>query len=304
MSIEMTLSKVGKVLDKAMMSVRNVVKAMCSKSFSGNFRYGHTPMASQYLVLAFDGFMAFLSLFISIHLRIGMDFLDYTPLYILKNMLVFGLVSASIFLWLQTNQAFWRYTTIEDVLPVFLSAALANLLFFPLMMLMNQEDFLPYSILVINVFVLSFSLLIPRFLCRMTYNQKISKIKQFETVKRNVPGAPKVLLVGNISSVEAFCREVEENEEIDFNFDPVGILTLDQAEMGRAIRGIPILGELRDISAVTKELKTEGIYPKQIVLTDKTLPELAKGFIMRYAKSTGTMLLHVLFQYSFNQISE
>ena len=233
-----------------------------------------------------------------------MDFLGYTPLYILKNMFVFGLVSTSIFLWLQTNQAFWRYTTVDDILPIFLSVLLANLLFFPLMMLMNQEDFLPYSILVINVFVLSFSLMIPRFLCRMTYNQKVSKIKQFDVIKHNVSDAPKVLLVGSLSSVEAFCRELEENEEIDFNFDPVGILTVGQTEMGRTIKGIPILGELRDINEITKELKAEGICPKQILLTDKTLPDAAKRFIARYARSTGAMLLHVLFQYSFNQVSE
>ena len=311
MSIETMLSKVGKILDSMFFSLKKTFTSVfewgenTNNQRSGQYR--HTSTTSPYFVLAFDAFLAFLSLFISIHLRIGMDFLDYSPSYILKNMLVFSLVSTSIFLWLQTYQAFWRYTTIEDMSPIFLSVILANLLFFPLMMLMNQGDFLPYSVLIINVFVLSICLMIPRFLCKMVYNQKLSKIQKFDAIVRNksqTTYVPRVLLIGNVESVEAFSREVISNDDVSFNLAPIGILTLEQADIGRTIKGIPILGELRDIDKIMQTLAKEGVPPEQLVIAEKQLSDGAKKFIIRYAQKANILLLHAIFQFSFCKVAD
>lgn len=317
MSIESALSKFGRFLDSTVSSIQKTIKVMFASHKEHNKRrsFGHHPrmkhpsssMTSPYAILIFDTFLAFLAIFISIHLRIGMDFLDYSPIYILKNMLVFGLVSSSMFLWLQTHQSFWRYTTVEDMTPIFLSVILSNFLFFPLMMLMNQEDFLPYSVLIINIFVLSFMLMIPRFLSRMIYNQRISKIKRFDSITKRTEQAsdvPEVLLIGNSDSVEAFFREVISNDDVSFNFDPVGILTLDQADEGRIIKGVPILGELRDINKIIRTLNKDGVFPRQIVISEKNLPENAKKFLIRYVQDHGLLLMHVMFQCTFNTVSE
>lgn len=312
MSIETTFAKFGKLLDKAYSNTKNIVRLLFSTSDSRRKRNGYhnqqsTRGYSPYLILIFDSFVAFLSLFISIHLRIGMDFLDYSPMYILKNMFVFGLVSASVFSWIQTYQTFWRYTSVEDMVPIFISVILANALFFPLMMLMNQEDFLPYSILVINAFVLSFMLMVPRFLSRILYNQKIKKQKKFDAIiKRSETSSeiPDVLLIGNIDSAEAFFREVVSNEDVTFNFNPVGILLIDQMEIGRVIKGIPILGELRDISVIMRNLHKEGKFPRQIVITEKILSDNAKRFLIKFSQEHGILLMHAMFQCTFNTVSQ
>lgn len=311
MSIEASLSKIGKILDRGFFNIKKIFVSIFEWIEAANSQksasYRHSSTTSPYFLLAFDAFLAFLSLFISIHLRIGMDFLDYSPAYILKNMLVFSLVSTSIFLWLQTYQAFWRYTTIEDMTPIFLSVILANLLFFPLMMLMNQGDFLPYSVLIINVFVLSISLMFPRFLCRIVYNQKLSKIQKFDAIVQNktqTTYVPRVLLIGNLESVEAFSREVISNDDVSFNLAPLGILTLDQADIGRTIKGIPILGELRDIDKVMQTLAKEGVAPEQLVIAEKQLSDRAKKFLIRYAQKSNILLLHAIFQFSFCKVAE
>lgn len=312
MSIETTFAKFGKILDKAYSSIKSIVKLLFSTSNSRRKRdhYHNQKLVrgySPYFILIFDSFVAFLSLFISIHLRIGMDFLDYSPIYILKNMLVFGLVSASVFSWIQTYQTFWRYTSVEDMIPIFISVILANTLFFPLMMLMNQEDFLPYSVLIINAFVLSFMLLIPRFLSRILYNQKIKKQKRFDSILRRsetTSEVPDVLLVGNIDSAEAFFREIVSNEDVTFNFNSVGILLIDQMEIGRVIKGIPILGELRDISLIMRNLNKEGIFPRQIVITEKMISDNAKRFLVKFAQEHGILVMHAMFQCTFNTVSQ
>ncbi|MBQ7524697.1 MAG: hypothetical protein IJT08_03760 [Alphaproteobacteria bacterium] len=307
MSIENVLSKVGRALDGAVSFCGKVLRRVFARKHKGGSdKAPHSGAVSPYTTLAFDSVLAFLSIFISIHLRIGMDFLDYSPAYILKNMFVFGLVSSSVFLWLQTYQSFWRHTTIEDMPPIFLSVILSNLLFFPLMMLMNRNDFLPYSVLFVNIFVLSIMLIVPRFLCRMMYNQQQSKMKRFGNAdRRGTPvDIPKVLLVGSSSSIETFFGEVVANDDVTFNFEPVGILSLEQTDVGHTIRGIPVLGELRDIQLVFRELNRSGVSPKQLVISEKMLPESAKKFLIRYAEAHDLLLLHVIFRCTLGTVSE
>ncbi|MDR3031461.1 MAG: hypothetical protein LBU35_03705 [Holosporales bacterium] len=306
MSIESKLSKLGKLMDKFFSKLYKSFSSMESEKHTKSNNAQHSSLNFSYAILTFDSFVAFLSVFISIHLRIGMDFLDYSPSYIVKNMFVFALVSASVFLWLQTHQTFWKYTSIEDMTPIFLSVILSNVIFFPLMILMNQEDFLPYSVLIINVFVLTFLLLIPRFLARMIYNQRINKMKRFDNITRREKqlDIPKVLLIGNTESIDVFLREVVINDEVSFNCKPVGILTLTPADIGRIIKGVPIVGDIRNLIGVLKELNASGESPSQLVMTEKTMPDNVKKFLVKYVQDHGLLLMHVIHQYTFNTVSE
>lgn len=307
MSFETSLSKIGRILDKMHKKTINTVGNLFfdkKANTSGKIPYGSH---SQYAILLFDSFLAFLSLFVSIHLRIGMDFLDYSSLYITKNMLVFGLVSSSVFLWFQTYQSFWRYTSVEDVAPILLSVVIANIIFFPLMMLMNQEDFLPYSVLFINIPVLSFMLLLPRFSARILYNNKMNQIKKIENLTQaheKHTEISQVLLVGTPASVDAFIREISSNSDTQFNFEPVGILSPSQEDIGRSIKGIPIVGTIRQINYVMKELASEGIFPNQLFITEKNISDSLKKFLLSYIQERGILLMHVVHQYMFNTVTE
>ncbi|MDR1332853.1 MAG: hypothetical protein LBJ69_00365 [Holosporales bacterium] len=310
MSIERRLSAIGRYLDIASDRIAASIRLMLPKiiEFNRKVRGEAASVHQSYAILIFDSFVAFLSIFISIHLRIGMDFLDYSPAYILKNMLVFGLVSSSVFAWMQIHQSFWRYTSIEDFAPILLSVVLADILFFPLMLLMNKEDFLPYSVLVINTFVLTLMLLIPRLLSRMLYSQKLKKMRAQEKRASSGPQTlienPMVLLVGSKESAEIFLNEIVSNDDISFNFEPVGILTFDPMDVGRVIRGVSIVGELRDIHAVLRVIKADGITLRQIVITEKSIPENAKKFLVRYVKDHGLLLMHVIHQCMFDTVAE
>ena len=310
MSIEPQLSNLGKVLYKVYGKIVSVIKQAFytpKRNYAPCNGKKQSAIAAPYAILIFDGFIAFLSIFISTHLRVGMDFLDYSPIYIIKNMLVFGLVSSSVFLWLQTYMSFWRYTSVDDLVPLFLSVLLSNIIFFPLMMLMNQEDFLPYSVLIINVFVLSFMLLAPRFVSRVLYNHRMNQIKKFSSQSesnKDYMCMPSVLLVGNTQSVEIFLREIVTNDDVEFNFNPVGILSTDPSDVGMAIRGIPILGEITQLGKVMKTLSMQGISPRQIILTEKNIPEHVKKFLINYTSNNNLLLIHVMHQYSFNKLSE
>ena len=148
MSLESKLSKIGKALDSFFSVVCTLIQNLKKNVIKDDALHTTTTQS----VLIFDSFIAFLSFFISIHIKVGMEFIDYSPIYILKNMLVFGLVSASVFLWTHTYQSYWKYTSVADIIPVIFSVFLINILFFPMMILMNQDDALPYSVIIVNFF--------------------------------------------------------------------------------------------------------------------------------------------------------
>jgi FlaA1/EpsC-like NDP-sugar epimerase len=309
MSIEKKLSAVGKRIDSMIERIAEVSNSIFLKTRrSGKgMRRDIANVHQSYAILIFDSFVAFLSIFISIHLRIGMDFLDYSPAYIIENMLVFGLVSASVFAWMQTHQLFWQYTTIEDLVPISLSVILSDILFFPLMLLMNREDFLPYSTLIINTFVLTLMLVIPRLLSRMLHNQRLRTMRM-QGASNGAQNAslanPRILLVGSKESAEVFLNEIVSNDDVTFNFEPIGILTFDPLDVGRVIRGVSIVGELRDIHEVLKTVRADGIALRQIVITEKSIPENAKKFLVKYVKDHGLLLMHVIHQCMFDTVSE
>ncbi|MDR1390923.1 MAG: hypothetical protein LBI95_00940 [Holosporales bacterium] len=318
MSIESTLSKFGKHLDILLLNIKRITGGTLSslaranqskrKSINSAKPGNHSSATrSPYLILVFDSFIAFLSILVSIHLRIGMDFSEYSQIYIFKNMFVFSLVSSSVFLWFQIYQSFWRYTAVEDLVSIFFSSTLSNIVFFPLMLLMNQENFFPYSLLIINTLVLSLMLILPRFLTKVLYDHRLKRTKKFDALEKRMgrlSNTSKVLLVGASASVESFFREVISNEDVIFDFDAVGILTLDQSDVGRIIKGIPILGELRNIHDILRTLSKEEVFPKQVVITEKFLSESAKKFLVKYTQEHGLLLLHAIFQCTLNAVEK
>lgn len=314
MSLETKLSSIGRFLDRFFKRVSQIVHTSISPKNDGtNHDRMHRKqpgIAAPYAILIFDSFVAFLSIFISIHLRIGMDFLDYSPTYIIKNMFVFGLISSSVFLWIQTHMSFWKYTSIDDVISLFLAVILSNIFFFPLMMLMNQEDFLPYSVLIINTFVLTIMLSVPRLISRMLYNRKTNLIRRLsaedltKNKNNNHKNKPYALLIGRAQSVENFLREFFTNKDIDINFYPVGILSPDISDKGMAIRGIPILGETRNIGKILRSLRSDNMFPSQMIVTERDFQDSSKRLLLSYSKEYNIKLTHVVLQCIFEDVSE
>ncbi|MDR0552657.1 MAG: hypothetical protein LBG13_01030 [Holosporales bacterium] len=306
MSLEKAFSQIGKSLDNFFQMCSALPRRLLKRrEKQDDPSQDQLPISAPYPILIFDSLISFFSIFISIHLRIGMDFLDYSPRYIIENMLVFGLVSTSVSLWLQTYQSFWKYTSVEDAVPIFLSVIISNSIFFPLMLLMNKEDFFPYSVLVINVFVLFLMLIVPRVTVRILYNNRMNKIKSMEIAQREeerLADTTQVILVGSPAAVDMFLRDVISNDDVPFNFDPVAILSISSSDVGRSIKGVPIIGSVKQLGLALKELSRGNINPKQIVVTERNIHEDVKNFLVSYVQEHGLLLMHVFYQYSFNQV--
>ncbi|MDP2194247.1 MAG: hypothetical protein Q8K36_06955, partial [Alphaproteobacteria bacterium] len=162
----------------------------------------HTHYSTVF-VMIHDGLMAFISLFVAIYLKVGDEFLDYSPGYLFKNLLVFMLISLSIFSWAKTYKTLWRFIAVEDLWPLSLAVVIANLVYLPAMHLLSIDEVLSKSILILNVFVMIILLSVPRFFARFFHDQAIVKLKETNAVY-TIP----VLLVGDDDPTELFIREV------------------------------------------------------------------------------------------------
>ena len=255
----------------------------------------HTILPSA--VLAFDTLMAFLSLFVALYLRIGDEFLEYTPEFILKNMLVFSLVSASIFFWMQTHKAIWRYVSLEDMIPLALATILTTIIFYPLMLLMAQQESLPRSVPIINALVLIMLLGLPRFIYRSIHDQHLLQQR-----RANAETLIPVLLIGNGDSTELFIREVLHSPSLPYN--PLALITLEEDEVGRQIHGVPILGTIDELDEIIASLDEEKHPPRQIIITESNILKTQKQLISKASIAHGLTVMHMLQHFSMDVIDE
>ncbi len=242
-------------------------------------------------VLLFDIFLAFLSLFIAIYLRVGDEFLDYTPGYILKNMIVFMLTSLSVFIWMQTHRALWRYFSLEDCVPLTLSVILSSVLYFPLMILLAQQESLPRSVPFLNALVYIVLLCLPRFIYRSVYERHIVQKKRL-LAEQAVP----VLLVGNGDAIELFIREVMHSPAL--SYQPVGILSPNTKEKGRRIHTVPILGLPDNWETFVRELRSLAKRPVQIIITDMDLPHEFLAAVSNVSQRCSLPMMQMLPQFT------
>ncbi len=246
-------------------------------------------------VLVFDTLMAFLSLFIALYLRIGDEFLEFTPEFILKNMIVFALVNCSISFWMQTHRAIWRYVSLEDMIPLALSTVLSTVIFFPLMLLMAQQEALPRSVPIINALVLIMLLGLPRFIYRSIHDQHLLQ-KRRASAEASIP----VLLVGNGDSTELFIREVLHSPDLPYH--PLGLITLEEEEVGRHIHSVPILGTIEELDKIILSLNKEKQFPKQIIITESSILKAKKQLVSKAAIAHGLTLMHMLQHFSLDVV--
>jgi O-antigen biosynthesis protein WbqV len=168
---------------------------------------------------------------------------------------------------------------------------------------MNQEDFLPFSVLIINTFVLTLILLIPRFIARIMHTNKTKKIKRKEAENRQkgrlINERCRILLIGGADSARSFLEEMSTADDVSYEMEPVGIVTLDQSEVGHTIKGVQIVGTIRQIDGIIKELALSEVSLQQIVITEKDLSPKIKQFLTECCRKHCVLLVQAFHQYTF-----
>ncbi len=214
----------------------------------------------RHLVFIHDILMCALALPLTFWITTGEDFSLLGFFFILKHTLVFMLVSACIFLWLQLYRGMWRYVSPHEILATIFAAGYASALYFPLMALMSTSFHVPRSAIFSLFLITSFLLLSSRITYRFT---SVRWFDDNEHVYRAIPRS-RVLLLGSPQEISRCMQEF--NHFTDPTFFVLGALTSQEEDVGRFIEGIEILGTAKDLKNIVKQFNLEGKHPHHIVL--------------------------------------
>ena len=231
-----------------------------------------------------DLIMAFLSLPISMFLRMGLDMFDYDTSIIVFAAAVFAAIAGACFWILDLYGGIWRYASLNDLMAISKAVTLSILIFVLLMFMLNRLEWTPRSTPIINWFVLAALLGAPRFLYRQFKDSRRNNKVPEGGIVAKVP----VLLVGAADGAEMFIRAIARNPAIAYQI--VGIVGEKSGRVGRNIHGIQVLGTIDDVPAVYRKLSLAGKTPQRIIVTKEDVEKSSMQKLIATADTLGVSL--------------
>ncbi|MBM3541170.1 MAG: polysaccharide biosynthesis protein, partial [Alphaproteobacteria bacterium] len=207
--------------------------------------------------------MAAIAFVASLYLRMGDSFFDLSADAVALWTATFTAVAAAVFASTRLYGGVWRYASLDDMTTIARAVTLASLIYLVLLFFITRLEQLPRSQLVINWFVLMAMLCGPRILYRVLKDRSTEAVLARDGTRR-VP----VLLVGAGDAAELFIQATRQRPAADYRV--VGILDETGSRVGRAIRGVRVLGTIDDASSALDALARRGQSPQRIILTGET----------------------------------
>lgn len=195
------------------------------------------------LTLGFDAFAAFVSMLTAIHYR-WISTGGAPPEALTSSLITaatFSVAAAIAFFALRVHRQVWRHSGWPDAARIIQAVLLTALIFVPLMFLWNRMVGFPRTSLPIAL-VIWVTLI---FLGRMVALSRSTR-RPFQIFRGIRADAPPAILVANATEAADVLRDLQATK----GGAPVRILGLieaDGAEPGRAIRGVPVFGDLSEL---------------------------------------------------------
>ena len=211
------------------------------------------------LAYAHDIIMAAVSFVLSLFLRLGDRIFELPLSFLAMGTVLFTLIAAAVFRQVGLYRGVWRYASMNNLLAITRAVTLVILIFLPIMFLATRAAFVPRSLLIINWLALMVLLGAPRFAYRVLKDRHFDlKVERAKSTR--VP----ILLVGAGDEAETFIRTVLRRR--DAAYEVVGVLDEKGRRAGRLIHNVPV-GDLSEIDALVKRLRTRGRAPQRLVVT-------------------------------------
>jgi O-antigen biosynthesis protein WbqV len=172
----------------------------------------------------------------------------------------------------------WRYFSISDLWSLLKACILANIFIFVIIFIFNRLENIPRLVIILNLFVMVFFTGGVRIFYRALSEKLI-----FFTSGRNtrIP----TLLIGGGDNADSFIRATERKNSI---YIVIGIINLDtNTSKELLIRGIPVLGNIKNIEHILNKLQSDNKTPQKLVITSNRLIGTEISNIMKLVDSRG-----------------
>jgi FlaA1/EpsC-like NDP-sugar epimerase len=166
----------------------------------------------------------------------------------LVSTVMFTVAVAIGFLVLRIQTQVWRHIGWPDAVRILQGVCLSGLIFLPIAGLLNGTLAQPWTVLLTALLIWTVGLFSGRMVALSRSTRKPLQI--FSPVAKD---APQILLIGDISSCIGVIRRLQGPAQTQA-FRLLGLIDTDGNDPGRAIRGVPIMGGLDDLSTVIEVL--------------------------------------------------
>jgi O-antigen biosynthesis protein WbqV len=184
----------------------------------------------------------------------------------IRASLVFAGVIALIWVVTSANKAIWRFMSSDDVRSLFGAVVLASLTTpVVLFLFFDRANHFPRSAPFIAGALFFAALIVSRALVLFYTNGDIRAL-----FRANLSDRPPAILIGKTQNLHNYLRdESKKNDKNAYNIH--GLIESQGGHRGRSIRGVPIIGNVSDISgAVANITRLHGTKPTLILIETKT----------------------------------
>ncbi len=248
------------------------------------FKRPRTTIATG-LVTLFDSLLGGLSMYGIMRLRYIYEGKMAPNNIDIKAAIVFGVICFGLWLGLRIHRAVWRYTSLDDIVPLLRAVVLAAILT-PLVLFLifdRAADF-PRSapFLVVPFFMLL--LIISRTAVLLFYQRDLKVL-----FRRRDAGAKRALLIGRSNSLHDHLRDFAYSANGGYNI--AGLIDTGAGFLGRSIRGVPVMGAMDDIPAVLRNLERRGEPAPTLILVDRTIDREQLNILVKQAAEAQATLV-------------
>ena len=178
-----------------------------------------------------------------------------------KHSLVYTLISASIFLWLQLYRSVWHYFSLHEFMAVCLAAIYSCGIYFPLMVLMGRYNPWPRSTIFVLWGVTTF------LLCLTRVTVKFLRGRWLDGGVHAYASTPetRLLLLGSAKAIQAALQALGQVPGKPYQV--LGCLETPYNAL-KHVDGVRVLGTMASATSVVEQLNLEGRHPHHVVLLD------------------------------------
>ena len=178
-----------------------------------------------------------------------------------RSTLTFTAVCALVFPLFGLHRGMWRYTALNDVARVAGAVGTAVAATLPLLFVVNRLEDFPRSAPLVVAGVLLAVLAFDRALAQAWSHGDLGAALRLEDRSR----APAVL-VGSPAAAAAYLTASRRRR--DAHLRTAGIVTLSPADVGRAVQGVEVLGDIRRLAAILKALEAGADRTPHVVVAE------------------------------------
>ncbi len=198
-------------------------------------------------------------------------------------------IAACIIVWniTRVNKAIWRFMSFDDV-PSLVNAVFLASLITPLTLFLffDRATHFPRSAPFIAGFLFFFLLVVSRAVVLFYKNGDIRALFRSKTK------SPPALLIGPSQALHDFLRD-KVGKDNGYSHHIMGLIETEGGHKGRSIRGIPVSGNLADISTIAGNIERQyGLKPTLILVEHRTNRKKAAALV-KLASEMGATLVRV-----------